>query len=117
MKPCNSCPFRKNTKNFGSPEWLIDVMRGIKKKNISYSCHKTDPKADGYVGHKEGKDSVCMGIVGMIKKATNVCFDSRIILALIKGNIDWDSVETDEVFDTPEMFIDYHMKSMGIKRK
>lgn len=61
MKPCNTCPFLKNSTNFGCREWLIDVAKLVlMKKTDSHTCHKTDPNADGYV--KGNGKKMCDGI-------------------------------------------------------
>lgn len=50
--PCNDCPFVKENPKLGSPEWLGDVIMGHRGPGFSHTCHKTDPKADGFVGGK-----------------------------------------------------------------
>lgn len=61
MKPCNTCPFLKNSGNFGSIEWLEDVFRlVVKKQTDMHTCHKTDPNADGFV--QGNGERMCDGI-------------------------------------------------------
>lgn len=110
MKPCNTCPFRKNSPNHGSAEWLIDVMKGLMAKNLEHSCHKTDPNADGYVGHQAGKDSICIGAVAMIKADSNRCYDNRVKRAIFEGRMDWDDVSTEGVFQRCRDFVKHHLR-------
>lgn len=58
-KPCNTCPFLRDTKNIGTREWLIDVFRILFHGSLRHTCHKTDRNADGYVG---GSSKMCVGI-------------------------------------------------------
>lgn len=63
-KPCNDCPFMKSTPLVGAPDWLEDILFALQfKKKFEHSCHKTDPKADGYV---KGQARQCMGHMTMI---------------------------------------------------
>lgn len=59
MNPCKTCPFLKESKNYGSVDWLRDVFNLLKEGNLNHSCHTTDPIADGYVG---GEKRFCDGI-------------------------------------------------------
>lgn len=62
MNPCSDCPFKKPFKENGSIEWIEDVMeRHQKDQFFAHTCHKTDPKADGYIGR--GKKRLCAGAV------------------------------------------------------
>ncbi len=55
----------KSTPLDGSPDWLSDVVKFYRKnKTFNHSCHKTDPKADGFTGAKKKKD--CAGRMTMI---------------------------------------------------
>lgn len=64
-KPCSDCPFIKATPLEGSPDWLRDVMEiGRINPFFTHSCHKTDPKADGFSGAK--KQVECAGHISMI---------------------------------------------------
>lgn len=54
MKPCGDCPFMKNSPLNGSVEWMEDVFNFYRAdKFFKHTCHKTDPKADGYNGAKK----------------------------------------------------------------
>lgn len=65
MKPCSDCPFKISSPLGGSPDWLKDVMSlSIIDKYFRHTCHKTDPKADGYSGAK--KVTECAGHVQML---------------------------------------------------
>ena len=59
-KPCNTCPFLKNTINIGSEEWMKDVFALVQLGLAGvHTCHKTDANADGYVA---GEKRPCGGI-------------------------------------------------------
>lgn len=59
MRPCGDCPFMKSSPLAGSPDWLRDILEyHVKDQYFEHTCHKTDPKADGYVG---GKKRECKG--------------------------------------------------------
>ena len=111
-RPCNSCPFLKETSNYGHIDWIEDVIAGIKNKSLTHTCHKTDPKADGYIGHKEGKESVCIGFTAMIKAFNNDCYDPRISKALIFGDFDWNDIETENVFQDPKEMLKHHLNQI-----
>lgn len=63
--PCNECPFMKSTPLTGSTEWVADILK-MEKENLyfSHSCHKTDPKADGFLGTKERRE--CAGHIRIL---------------------------------------------------
>lgn len=112
LRPCNSCPFRKDTKNFGRSDWLIDVMQALRAGGLTHSCHKTDPNADGYVGHKVGKESICMGAVAMLKAETNNVQDRKFLMLLIQNKADWECVDSGEVFHDSKEFVRHHLKGI-----
>ena len=119
IKPCTTCPFRKDKPNWGNLEWLEDVIKGLNliKKDMGgfqHTCHKTDPKADGYLGHKEGKDSICYGMVAMIKNEMNDCPDSRVTMRLVKREIDWEDIDTSGVYENSKQFILAQLMANGI---
>lgn len=55
-KPCSTCPFRKDAKEIGAPDWIKDVINLAPE--AGHTCHETDPKADLY---KAGKPQQCAG--------------------------------------------------------
>lgn len=64
-KPCNDCPFKKSSPLVGAPDWVKDVaVRNLEDEYFSHSCHKTDPKADGFVGGQ--KVIECAGRLRML---------------------------------------------------
>lgn len=65
MKACKDCPFKRSSPLNGSPEWLKDVLElNAKDPFFHHTCHKTDPKADGYVGGEKVME--CGGHVQMM---------------------------------------------------
>lgn len=64
MKVCSDCPFKVKSPLVGSPDWLKDVFECYQKNPFfQHSCHKTDPKADGFKG---GKQKDCKGWAQMM---------------------------------------------------
>ena len=61
MKPCNDCPFKVSSGFEGAPDWLEDVMKAHRAGNLSHSCHKTDPEADGFAGAPIKRE--CVGLL------------------------------------------------------
>lgn len=107
-KPCDSCPFRSDIPLIGAPDWAQDVLQGVRRGNLAHSCHKTDPKADGFKG--TGKTYHCMGFLGMMKNMDQVT-GSEAILAMARGDLDWSAIPTDGVWKTMEdMMLAYMCK-------
>jgi len=68
-KPCSDCPFVVSTPLSGSVEWLEDVFKAtMPEGSMMHSCHKTDPRADGYV---RGKARMCSGYIQMLENELN----------------------------------------------
>lgn len=64
-KPCSDCPFVKKNPLQGSPAWLKDVVTMHREDPyFHHTCHKTDPKADGFSGAKKVRS--CVGHTTMI---------------------------------------------------
>lgn len=64
-KPCDDCPFITSSPLEGSPEWLEDVLvNHAKDEFFRHTCHKTDPKADGYKGSR--KVRYCSGHISVM---------------------------------------------------
>lgn len=57
-RPCSTCPFRKNAKEVGAGDWLLDVLKMFFNRAAKHTCHKTDPKADLY---RSGNPKACVG--------------------------------------------------------
>ena len=65
MKTCKDCPFVRAHPLAGSPDWLKDVLTlHSKDEFFRHTCHKTDPKADGFTGAK--KVAECKGHLQII---------------------------------------------------
>ncbi len=47
LKPCFGCPWTKDS--LVSPERVRDIVKGLRKKNTHFTCHKaqTEPKLKG----------------------------------------------------------------------
>lgn len=94
-KACDTCPFRKDVPLDGSPEWLMDVIKGLKRKNLQHTCHKSDPEADGYVGGPRKQH--CVGFLGLMKNE-GLCISPAAAFATARGQVDWDKVPTDNIY-------------------
>ena len=68
MRPCKTCPFLIETKNFGRIDWIEEVFFLVRNGVVGHSCHVTDEKADGYIG---GKKRACDGLK-MLKDNENL---------------------------------------------
>lgn len=107
-KPCDSCPFRSDIPLDGAPDWALDVLRGIRRGNLAHSCHKTDPKADGYRG--TSKTQHCMGFLGLMKNIGQIS-GSEAMLAMVRGELDWDKIPTEGIWKSvDEMLLAYLCK-------
>jgi hypothetical protein len=58
VKPCSTCPFVIGSTNHGSPDWLKDVLGLAIHNKGKHTCHRSDPKADGYI---KGQPIDCSG--------------------------------------------------------
>ena len=107
-KACDSCPFRSDIPLIGAPDWAHDVLKGIRRGNLAHSCHKTDPKADGFKGTK--KTQHCMGFLGLMKNMGEVS-GSDAIAAMVRGDLDWDKIPTEGIWKSmDEMMLAYLKK-------
>lgn len=67
-RACKDCPFRRSTPHHeGVASDLINLHGQIEKGGFLHSCHKTDPRSDGYVPGYKGPVSHCAGSLMMIK--------------------------------------------------
>jgi len=67
--PCNDCPFRSDAKfHSGIVKDLPRLAENIKEGNVIHSCHKTDPRADGFTSLNNGKIQHCAGMMIMEMK-------------------------------------------------
>lgn len=108
-KPCTTCPFRKDVPLDGAVDWALDVAKGFDRKNLSHSCHNTDPNADGFKGGK--KKQHCIGILGMMKNMGNTCISSEAAHALVTGELDWGDIPTENCWGSvKEMMFAYLQK-------
>ncbi len=68
-KPCADCPFKKSTPfHDGVGSSLPDLYEGVEKGLITHTCHKTDPRSDGYEDNYNGQVQQCAGFIVMLKK-------------------------------------------------
>lgn len=67
-RACNNCPFRRSTPHHeGVATDLVSLHGQIEKGGFLHSCHKTDPRSDGFVVGYTGPVSHCAGSILMLK--------------------------------------------------
>lgn len=110
-QPCDTCPFRSEPKIPGSYEWLEDLVKGLKRGSLNHTCHKSDPKADEYKGHRK-KKRLCIGILGMMKAWEDRCNSPEAIQQMMQGKLDWGKVPTRGVFQNPAECVRWHAKKI-----
>lgn len=65
--PCADCPFRSDAKmHNGVFKDLPKMVRMHEDGRLAHTCHKTDPRADGYVEGYSGPVQHCGGMLAMI---------------------------------------------------
>ena len=95
MQKCKTCPFIKNTQNFGRADWLVDVKRLFENHSLKHSCHVTDPQADGYIN---GQPRDCVGIKQLY---INNCSEIHMF---------------EDVFRNVKEFFKHHLKAYEVKK-
>lgn len=114
-RPCDDCPFRKNAPmHNGIIRALPEMAKAYKKKWLVHSCHKTDPRADGYTGLVENKIQHCAGMMAMYKKE----FDDVTYPAVLYGKVDPESysVDTTGTFDNLSEMLSYYKGKLEERR-
>lgn len=111
-QPCKTCPFRENPVEPGAIDWLIDLMEGLKRGSLNHTCHQSDRKADLYAGHKRRRP--CVGFLGMMKRFDGSCPSDAAMVAMVRGELDWNKIPTKGVFASPRDCIQFHGKANGI---
>lgn len=67
-RACKDCPFRRSTPHHeGVAGDLINLHGQIETGGFLHSCHRTDPRSDGYVPGYKGPVSHCAGAAMMLK--------------------------------------------------
>lgn len=106
-KPCDTCPFKKGTDNYGAADWFIDVCNGIMRGELNHTCHKSDPKADGYKGAKEIQH--CTGFLGMMKNS-RMMLSSEVKNAIDSGLLDLTKIPTHGIYTLREFLTAYQYR-------
>lgn len=66
---CSDCPFRKSSPlHEGVMRALPEYHRNLKEGRFGHTCHKTDPRSDGYTDEYKGQIQHCVGSLSMLKK-------------------------------------------------
>lgn len=87
-KACNECPFRTTTplhQNIAVniPHFASSADRGL----ITFSCHKTDKRADSIEGRKyKGQVQHCAGLLALMKKDKEI-LSNIAVMAEKKGKL------------------------------
>ncbi len=80
-KPCDDCPFRRDVPcHDGVMGDLIGIWGKVEHGNFAHSCHKTDPRSDGFVDSYKGPTQHCAGAIIMIKNMGPESIQSHWIL-------------------------------------
>src|SRR5262249_11379171 len=107
-KPCETCPFRSDIPLDGAPAWVNDILKGAGKGTLQHSCHRSDPKADGYKGAK--KTQHCIGYLGFLKNIRGAP-SAEVFMAALRGELDWNAVPTEGIWKSmDEMMLAYLCK-------
>ncbi len=87
-RPCNDCPFRKNTPlHRGVGADLATVLNGLEHGRVAHSCHKTDPRSDSPQGQAyKGKVQHCAGY--LIMAANHGAWTAGMEAGLMRGEYD-----------------------------
>ena len=68
LSPCNDCPFKKNAPfHNGIVKDLPQYIKDMDKGEFAHTCHKTDPRADGYKEGYAERPQHCVGAIHMLK--------------------------------------------------
>ena len=116
--PCNDCPFRTDADfHSGIIKSLPDLAENYKKDWFMHSCHKTDPRADGYKEMVNGKTQHCVGSIIMnLKEKDDITFPM-----VIYGKIDKETYApkldmSAPVFDSMDQMVSKYIE-LGDKEK
>lgn len=116
IKPCSTCPFRKDTTNYGRLDYLQDLFFGVFIKGaINHTCHKTDPNADGYINHSVRKKSVCWGFVSVCLKSGATIENEDATSEMAESEINHNMIDGSETFDSIVEFFKHHLSLYGFE--
>jgi len=110
--PCNECPFRKGAKlHTGILKDMSRFFDSIDSGTFAFSCHKTDPRSDGYIEKYDGKLQHCGGSlvfqrnIGMLRK-------NRALLAdYIMGRLDYSLIrKSKKVFESKFEMLKHYLR-------
>ena len=118
--PCDDCPFKRTTPlHSGVYSSLLDYHNNLMNRIMAHTCHKTDPRADGYVESYQNKPQHCFGALVMFHNMEKSCGEESetaegypatqgaLLHALING-VSLDNLNHPEVFTSfGEMLIEY----------
>lgn len=108
--PCNECPFRKGAElHTGILKDMSRFFDNIDSGTFAFSCHKTDPRSDGYIEKYDGKLQHCGGAlvfqrnIGMLRK------NKALLTDWILGRLDYSKIrKSKKVFASKiEMLMHY----------
>lgn len=73
LAPCGNCPFTKKTRQQSTAcVHLLDIIDGLLNEydpNARHTCHKTDPRADGFDRSYSGPTKLCSGFIASAQKS------------------------------------------------
>lgn len=107
--PCSDCPFKRSSPlHSGVRESLPHYKEKIAEGRFGHTCHKTDPRSDGYTDEYHGQVQHCVGVLGMMKKmeiADTECEQpaQAALVHALAGGFDYDDIPTDpDIFGSIE---------------
>ena len=115
-EPCLDCPFRTDSPfHSGIAKELPRLTESIDEGNLVHSCHKTDPRADGFTKLDKGKIQHCAGMMIMeIKDKEDVTMPM-----LLYGKLDYDNHGMDmdaPVFNNIQDMVDKYIEMAEDKK-
>lgn len=76
--PCSDCPFGKNAPfHSGIIADLEKLLYGLAKGDIIHTCHKTDPRADGFIATSKNVQH-CGGLLQMMARDASLCGSAQL---------------------------------------
>lgn len=88
-EPCSDCPFKIDAKwHSGVFESLESYHSRMERGEFAHTCHKTDPRSDGYSKAHIGPIEHCAGALILCESDESIQGQLPAILALKEGKYD-----------------------------
>lgn len=115
-KPCGDCPFRVDAPfHEGVLKDVVTIFNAIDDGKFSFSCHKTDPRADGNGKHIDGKAHHCAGALVLQRNMGVLHRNKALLAAAFHGWFrPWRIKKSKEVFSGPYEMLKHYIKGYRI---